>query len=754
MPVLRSREITFTPTNSASKNRKEIKVDPLATPAQTHESKANQSTPPSPGAAAEDSGAVSVYAPNSRRSLRLSSKSVSSDDLVRVSKESKGGKSIRVSEESVGGKKKRSDDDSDEKPEERLEDCENDKRISREEKGKGKEVLIEKGSAFKRLKRSQSENEGRRFSREEKGKEKLEEDLVLSEEIVKDSESESETSSDEDDPLLSERVAERVAEKIARLARLNSLKDKPVKRSRNERDSSTDDAGKRSRMEQFRAAAKRNASRFAHFEAEVEVDNNVADEAERNLPAEEEPNQEVEDWPGPFSTAMKIIRERGEKLKLQERISSSNQLKSASVLWTPKGRGKEKFTRCPPSLQELCTRVLVKNADAITSLELVPDALRHKLSQILCDSRKMNCHFLKLLTSGSPTEIRLRDCSWLSEEQFTDCFQSFDTNNLVVLQLGLCGCCVADYTLLATFARSSNRLPALVNLSLTGAYRLTDVGLSALVSSAPALMSINLSKCSFVTAAGIDTIASSLGSILRELYMDQCESIDFKLMLPAMNKIKHLDVLSVAENESVHDEFIIKFVTAQGQNVKELILTGCRKLTDASLKSVGKYCPALCTLGIGCLPKLTDSTLGYLANGCRGIETLKLCRNAFSDDALAAFLETSGEPIKELSLDGLKEVGLNTAISLSKHSRNLITLDLSFCRDLSDEALGLILDSCLSLKTVKIFGCMQITNVSLNGHSNPGVTIIGAKLSPLFVNLKVPNPEEGPLRYSAVPLRT
>lgn len=59
------------------------------------------------------------------------------------------------------------------------------------------------------------------------------------------------------------------------------------------------------------------------------------------------------------------------------------------------------------------------------------------------------------------------------------------------------------------------------------------------------------------------------------------------------------------------------------------------------------------------------------------------------------------------------QVGQNTTISLARRCRNLESLDLSWCRHLPDEALGLIADSCLSLKLLKLFGCTQV-HISLH----------------------------------------
>ncbi|KAL5230432.1 hypothetical protein ABZP36_029208 [Zizania latifolia] len=50
-------------------------------------------------------------------------------------------------------------------------------------------------------------------------------------------------------------------------------------------------------------------------------------------------------------------------------------------------------------------------------------------------------------------------------------------------------------------------------------------------------------------------------------------------------------------------------------------------------------------------------------------------------------------------------------------SVHLEILDLSFCHELTNEALGLIVDSCPSLRILKLFGCTQIMDVCLQGYS-------------------------------------
>lgn len=486
--------------------------------------------------------------------------------------------------------------------------------------------------------------------------------------------------------------------------------------------------GNASRNQHFRDFAERNASRFARFDVQMEEEEESSDK--------EEVEQQFEDWPGPFSTAMKIIKDREENT-IGVPFSSDIERSSSPIVWAP--RRSDSFTSPPPprapSLQELSMRVLVKNADAITSLDYVPDSLRVQLCQLLCDSRRMDVHFLDLLVRGSPTGICVPDCSWLTEEQFTECFKNCDTSNLMVLQLDQCGRCMPDYVLPSTLARSPKSLPMLSSLSLSGACRLSDVGLRALVSVAPAITSINLSQCSLLTSSTIDMLSDSLGSVLRELYLNECQSIDLKLILTALKKFEKLEVLSLVDLPSVRGRLLREFITARGQALKQLTLSNSVKLTDSSIKDISENCPNLRVLDLANVCKLTDCALGYLANGCQFLEKLIFCRNSFSDEAVAAFVETSGGSLVELSLNNVKKVGHNTALALAKFSEKLQILDVSWCRDMSDNALGYIVDSCSSLKVLKVFGCTQITDAFVLGHSNPNVEILGLKMDPFLNHL-------------------
>lgn len=143
-----------------------------------------------------------------------------------------------------------------------------------------------------------------------------------------------------------------------------------------------------------------------------------------------------------------------------------------------------------------------------------------------------------------------------------------------VLQLDLCGRILTENVFISTIAKNFN-LPAFTTVSLIGAYQLTDFGLGTLARSASALRSVNLSQCSLLTNKGINLLVKHLKSTLIDLYIDHCQNIDAVSMLPAMRKLKCLEVLSVAGIETVDDHFVTEIVREHGSNMRELVLANC-----------------------------------------------------------------------------------------------------------------------------------------------------------------------------------
>ncbi|KAK9076867.1 hypothetical protein SSX86_005201 [Deinandra increscens subsp. villosa] len=434
--------------------------------------------------------------------------------------------------------------------------------------------------------------------------------------------------------------------------------------------------------------------------------------------------------------------------QLKAIIDQNIKRKAAKLInWSP---CRVDFRPVAPSLLHLSLDVLVKNADAISSFDHVPEWLRRKVTNLLCDTHRMDIQILELLFKGSPTEIRVKNCSWMTQKQLIDTLGNSSLQHLRVLQLDYCGQCSFDDIIPKSLARSPNSLPFLGILSLKGAARLSDNTLKPLFISAPLLQSINLSQCTLLTHTAIKIVHHYLKDNLKELYIDECPRIEARHSVFSIMKLNQLEVLSVAGIETISDEFVTLVTLSCGQKLKELNLAGCVMLTNSCLQSIGDFCPILCSLDVSNLYHLTDLGLCYLAVGCKSLESLNVTRADFSDELFAAFLETSGKSLKELSLNHVSKVSFNTAFSLANFSRNLVSLDVSWCRDLTDEAIGFITDNCSSLKLLKIFGCTQLTESFLFGHVNSQVRIVGRDLVPLLERVNMLEPDEILLHHSSL----
>ncbi|KAG1334288.1 putative DNA repair protein rhp7 [Cocos nucifera] len=275
---------------------------------------------------------------------------------------------------------------------------------------------------------------------------------------------------------------------------------------------------KGSRREAERNKAMELAPKFAFFKPEEHGAEGEEEEEEEEV-EDLVPGTDDEDWPGPFSTAMKIIEERAERLKARElRFSSTkNNSTEVGIQWMPSKDKKCKTMGGPiPLLKDLCLKVLSDNAEEIESLEGIPDVIKHKLILMLCSSRKMSARILGLLMSGTPTEIHLSDCSWATEAEFEGFLIQCNTDSLKV----------AQHAAVAISRKCSSNLQ---NLDLSFCRKMTDEALGLIVDNCSNLRILKLFGCNQVTDTFLDGHSNPLVSIigLRGNILHQIEIPEF-----------------------------------------------------------------------------------------------------------------------------------------------------------------------------------------------------------------------------------
>lgn len=436
------------------------------------------------------------------------------------------------------------------------------------------------------------------------------------------------------------------------------------------------------------------------------------------------------DWPGPFSTARQLVNNRAIAAAARQNADAPVG-KVSAVEWQPtRVPGDATFCRrkCP-SLQDLCLGVLANNAEDVVSLEGVPDLLRIRISAAICERRKMTSKVLSLFFQGEPSEVHSLDCTQVCEDELVQMMKLASPGRLEKLHLGYCGRALSERCLSSTIA-SPSTTTLLKSILLKGAYRLSDQGLEALLQVSPQLLHLDLSNCSFLTNASVGAVARCVGQTLESLVLDGCPNLNATIFLHDIVQLKKLQRISLAEVGGITDEVVSELCVQSGSNLKELVLARCYSLTDAAIAAIGSCCPSLQSLNLAYLPMLTDVAIAHIADNVRNLQGLNVKRCKFSDEAIAAFLTASGGSLLNLNLNCVQQVADQTIMALAKHSHaSLETLDLSFCRLVDDECLGLLADSCLQLQELRLYGCTQVTQKFLNGHSNCNLKVIGLAYS-------------------------
>lgn len=395
------------------------------------------------------------------------------------------------------------------------------------------------------------------------------------------------------------------------------------------------DAGERARA-RFIAIARRRAAHFAHF-ADDEAGEGRAEMREGEAEAGASVAPPAEAWPGPFSTAIKLVQDRAAAAAARADALANDGKKATAapiVDWKPSRSLGEMLSGrlCPlriPTLFAMCTRLVTDHVEYVESMDGVPDVVRRNLSALICQRRKMDAPTLKLLIAGASTEISVKDCSLVTEAEMLEALATCELGRLEALELGMCGRCVSDTVISASLAVGPASLPALQTLTLQGAYRLSNNGLSSLAAAAPGLKSIDLQSCCLVTEEGVRALADATGSNLLSLSLHGCTQLDGSRLIPALTPLKTLQTLSLAHVGGITAPVLSNLLLALGSSLLDLDLSDCSVLTDEGIAAVGVFCLGLQSLCLDHLTLLTDVSLGRLAESCPGLRSLSLKRGHF-----------------------------------------------------------------------------------------------------------------------------
>eukprot|EP01050_Picozoa_sp_SAG11_P023051 SAG11_NODE_4522_length_1865_cov_1.857305_1_plen_171_part_00 len=156
----------------------------------------------------------------------------------------------------------------------------------------------------------------------------------------------------------------------------------------------------------------------------------------------------------------------------------------------------------------------------------------------------------------------------------------------------------------------------------------------------------------------------------------------------------------------------------------------CRRLRVFSYEYTSALEPDLEPAERRAKAAVVNGAVAALAAGCgETLEELALWNLALLRDRTVAVLAErcgGGDGLRALSLNGAAIITDRAVLALAAHcGARLVELDLSWCRRLTDDGLGLATDRCPALAELRLWGCNQLTAVFLEGHSCPRLSVVG-----------------------------
>ncbi|KAL1508745.1 hypothetical protein AB1Y20_004840 [Prymnesium parvum] len=434
-----------------------------------------------------------------------------------------------------------------------------------------------------------------------------------------------------------------------------------------------------------------------------------------------------EGWCGPWSTAMRLVSQREQAKAEREAAIAAGGTVQPLCEWTP---SRDVSTPRPPrpaaipTLQQLAVSFLVEYIEDVGDFGVLPPGIMHSLASQICARRKFTEQVLPLFTSdASASELILPDLHQVTEGALLEALDRLITpaSRLGLVQLDYCGRCLSDAALLRL-----EPLASLHTLRLTGCYRVSNGAIDRFLRArGGGLHALHLSGSSQLSAETLTAIGANCRA-LRRLAIEDCAQLPSASLLPLEAVGRRLEGLSFGGVCLLADETLERLARCGAHALESLCLRGCAMLTTAGVVAVAKACLRLQVLDLEGVEMLTDEALFALGEHTPALRHLVLKRCVQVSDAGVSALAAGCRSLQVLSLNNIPALGDLALVALRECcASSLASLDLSWCRGVTDQGVGALVDAAPNLETLSIWGCSQLTKTFFDGHGKDSLQIIG-----------------------------
>ncbi|CAN1133820.1 F-box protein At3g58530 [Linum perenne] len=201
---------------------------------------------------------------------------------------------------------------------------------------------------------------------------------------------------------------------------------------------------------------------------------------------------------------------------------------------------------------------------------------------------------------------------------------------------------------------------------------------------------------------------------LEDLNLNVCQKISDKGIEAITSCCPELKIFSVYWNVRVTDVGI-KHLVENCKRICDLNLSGCKNITDKSMQLIGDNYPELLSLNLTRCIKLTDDGLLQILLKCSILQSLNLyALSSFTDRAFKSISNLAN--LRFLDLCGAQQLS-DEGLSCIAKCKNILSLNLTWCIRVTDVGVIAVAESCTSLEFLSLFGIIGVTDKCLEALS-------------------------------------
>ncbi|XP_033124856.1 dynein regulatory complex subunit 6-like [Anneissia japonica] len=256
-----------------------------------------------------------------------------------------------------------------------------------------------------------------------------------------------------------------------------------------------------------------------------------------------------------------------------------------------------------------------------------------------------------------------------------------------------------------------------LNISYTN---ITDATLRSLARSlddslrTSSVVADHIGKVIHITSDGYKNIANGCSNI-QTLYVNDNNTVRDDSIVALASRCLNLRSVSFLGTPNITD-VSVKAI-AQHRKLQKIRIEGNNKITDASLKYIGRWCNDLHHVYLVDCPRLTDASLKSIAT-CRNINIVNFADCIrISDNGVRVLVEgPSGPKIREMNFTNCVRVSDISIMKIMQKCYSLVYGAFCFCEHVTDAG-GEMLGNMFSMISLDLSGC-SLTDTGLAALGN------------------------------------